>query len=133
MQSARDIIDYISWVRRGNGRWIVHQGLGRNAEAYMKHLETNDPERLGISCRNAYLMVQQSDPVEDPKPWFYTGLFSLVKPDEAQAYLAEHWLLTMSVGMLTGPAPILLDSVSDNTLDKIRRIREAVDRLPSGY
>jgi hypothetical protein len=132
MRSVADMIDYIGWVKRGNSRWIVHRGLGKNAEAYMQHLERHDRKRLALSCRNAYLLVQQSDPMEDPKPWFYTGLFSLVKPEEAREHLADHWLLTMSVGVITGQAATLplLDSVSDNTLDKIRRIREAVDRLP---
>ena len=133
MLKRTDMIDYISWVRRGNSRWIVHHGLGKNADAYLNHLAEKDEQRLARSCRNAYLMVQQSDPMEDPKPWFYTGLFSLVKPDEAKVYLADHWLLSMSVGVLTNPEPDtgLLDSVGDNTIEKIRRIREAVDRLPA--
>lgn len=132
MKNTMNMIDYVSWVKRGNSRWIVHRGLGKNAEAYMNHLEQCDPQRLERSCRNAYLLVQESDPMEDPKPWFYTGLFSLVKTEEAQEYLADHWLLTMSVGVMNcnTPTQAMFDAVSDNTLEKIRRIREAVDQLP---
>ncbi|MGV3753900.1 MAG: hypothetical protein ACO1QS_00795 [Verrucomicrobiota bacterium] len=98
----------------------------------MDHLQENDPQRLVVSCRNAYLLVQQADPMEDPKPWFYTGLFSLLKPEEAKVYLLNHWLITMCVGLADPPekSPIRLDAVSELTVEKIRRIREAVDRLP---
>jgi hypothetical protein len=132
MTTTIDRIDHVAWVRRGNSRWIVHHGLGKNAQAYMDHLQENDPQRLAISCRNAYLMVQQADPMEDPKPWFYTGLFTQVKPEEARTYLANHWLIAMCVGLADTPEKSLvkLDAVSELTVEKIRRIREAVDRLP---
>lgn len=125
-------IDHVAWVRRGNSRWIVHHGLGKNAQAYMEHLEKEDAERLARSCSNAYLMVQRCDPMEDPKPWFYAGLFSLVKPEEAKMYLANHWLVAMCVGLAETPEKSLiqLDAVSELTVEKIRRIREAVDQLP---
>jgi len=134
MHYVSDRIDHVAWVRRGNSRWIVHHGLGKNAQAYMEHLENEDPERLALSCRNAYLMVQRSEPMEDPKPWFYAGLFSLVKPEEAKLYLTSHWLIAMCVGLAETPEKSLirLDAVSELTVEKIRRIREAVDLLPVG-
>lgn len=134
MHYVSDTIDHVAWVRRGNGRWIVHHGLGKNAQAYMEHLEKEDAERLAQSCRNAYLMVQQSAPMEDPKPWFYAGLFSLVKPEEARVYLANHWLVAMCVGIADTPEKSLikLDAVCEPTVEKIRRIREAMDLLPVG-
>ncbi|HEY1172910.1 MAG TPA: hypothetical protein VGH19_16195 [Verrucomicrobiae bacterium] len=132
MLNTLNPIDHVAWVRRGNSRWIVHHGLGKNAQAYMEHLEREDPERLARSCRNAYLMVHRCDPMEDPKPWFYAGLFSLVKPEEAKIYLANHWLVTMCVGLVETPEKSLiqLDAVCELTVEKIRRIREAVDLLP---
>lgn len=132
MNNSLEMVDYVAWVRRGNSRWIVHHGLGKNAQAYMEHLAKEDPRRLEQSCRNAYLLVQEADPMEDPKPWFYTGLFSLLKPEEAKVYLMNHWLIAMCVGLADTPEKSLvkLDAVSELTVEKIRRIREAVDRLP---
>lgn len=126
-------VDYVAWARRANGRWIVHQGLGRNAEAYLEHLERTDPERWVCSCRNAYRLVHERQPMEDPKPWFYAGLFSLANESEAREFLAGHWLVATAITPTRAtpsatPAP---ETISTATQEKIRRIREAIARLPA--
>lgn len=119
-------LDYLEWAKRANARWIVHHDLSRNAESYIAHLAKEDPSRLVPSCRNAYLMVWLRDPMEDPKPWFYSGLFSLSTPTEAQQFLANHWLTRCIVhGDETKS-----NSVDEATRQKIRRIREAMAKLP---
>lgn len=124
------LVDYVAWTRRANARWIVHHDVGRNAESYLGHLAQADQRRLVPSCRNAYLMVWLRDAREDPKPWFYSGLFSLTTADEAEKFLANHWL-TRIVTARPGEIPaIARESVGEITLEKIRRIQEAMARLP---
>jgi hypothetical protein len=124
-------IDHVAWVRRANSRWVVHHGLEANTESYLDHLAEEDPERLRESCSAAYLLVQERPTDEDPKPWFYSGLFSLATAAEIRTYLSHHWLVRMSV---TSSADGLAQNaaghaVSDQTLRKIHRIREAVARI----
>lgn len=123
------LVDYVAWTRRANARWIVHHDLGRNAESYLGHLAQADQRRLIPSCRNAYQMVWLRDAMEDPKPWFYSGLFSLTTADEAGKFLANHWLTRI----VTGPPEEILatphESVGEITLEKIRRIQEAMAKL----
>lgn len=126
-------VDYVAWVRRANGRWIVHQGLGRNAEAYLEQLARTDPDRLLHSCRNAYLLVRESQPMEDPKPWFYAGLFSLATESEKQEFLAGHWFVATAItpAGATAPSTPATETVSPATLEKLDRIRAALTRLPA--
>jgi hypothetical protein len=131
-QDAGAAVDHVAWARRVNGRWIVHHELNRKAEAYLEHLERTTPERLRQSCRNAWLLTRECPPLEDPKPWFYAGLFSLATEAEVRQFLAGHWLVALAVApaeaaSVTTPAP---ENVSDATLEKVRHIREAIARLP---
>jgi len=89
----------IAKVKRVNGRWIVHGHLRENAAAYIAHLETIDPLRLEKSCELAMELVQRKQPVRDPKPLFYAGLFSMATPDEISLYLGEH-AMTRAICML---------------------------------
>src|SRR5688572_16544584 len=123
-------IDHIAWARRVNERWIVHNKLNETAAAYMEHLVQADYDRLGRSCRLAYLLVHSLEPMEDPKPWFYGGLFSLATSSEANQFLAGHSLLASVVPALqTGNSLPALDSVDPTTRWKILRLRDAIDRL----
>src|SRR5687768_2219458 len=58
--------DACGWARKLNSSWIVQAGLDRDAEDYMRHLETSDPPRLERSCQNARLLVDQRPHSEDP-------------------------------------------------------------------
>jgi len=122
--------DHVAWAKRVNSRWIVHRDLNRNAGLYLDHLARTDQPRLVSSCRNAHLMTGWCDPMEDPKPWFYSGLFSQTTPEEARTFLAEHWLtriVTASPGELAATSP---ENVAETTLEKIQRIQMALAKLP---
>lgn len=123
--------DYVAWVRRANRRWIVHGGLGQTAEAYLDHLARTDPPRLEHSCRNAYHLVREAGPLADPKPWFYSGLFSLAHPAETREYLADHWLIASVLGDPSQPPPTPQAGrpVSPATTELIQQIRRALLRL----
>lgn len=126
-------VDFVAWAERANARWIVHHGLGRNTEAYLKHLERTDPERRRRCCRNAYLLVRECAPLEDPKPWFYAGLFSLATAAEAREFLAGHCLVAAAIaaaGTTTAIAPAP-EALGAATREKIGRIREALAQLPA--
>lgn len=82
----------IDAVRRINRRWIVHGGLRESAAAYLDALAVNDAGRLRRSCALAMALVHQAPADEDPKPWFYGGLFALATPSEAEQFLADHVL-----------------------------------------
>ena len=122
--------DHVAWAKRVNSRWIVHGDLNRNAELYLDHLARTNPSRLVLSCRNAHLMTDWCDPGEDPKPWFYSGLFSQATPEEARTFLADHWLtriVTASPEKLAATSP---ENVAETTLEKIQRIQRALKGLP---
>ena len=123
-------LDYVAWAKRANARWIVHRDLGRNAESYLSHLAQTDQRRLIPSCRNAYQMVWLRDAMEDPKPWFYSGLFSLTTADEVEKFLANHWLTRIVTVSPKEISTISHGSVGEITLEKIRRIQEAMAKLP---
>lgn len=119
--------DYVAWAKRVNGRWIVHQGLDERAQDYMDHLEETDPKRLERSCRLAHQLVRQAGP-EDPKPWFYAGLFSLATVEEATKFFASHWFTLSAIPHLAErlcpPAPTA--SIGQAAHDKLGRIRQAL-------
>lgn len=122
--------DHVAWAQRVNSRWIVHRDLNRNAGLYLDHLARTDPLRLVASCRNAHLMTGWCDPSEDPKPWFYSGLFSLTTPAEAATFLADHWLTRMVTASSEEPAETASESVAETTMEKIQRIQMALTKLP---
>jgi hypothetical protein len=122
--------DYVTWVQRVNSRWIVHRDLNRNAESYLDHLAQTDSSRLVSSCRNAHFMTGWCDPGEDPKPWFYSGLFSLATPEEAARFLGDHWLTRMITASPGEFAAGTHENVSEATLGKITRIQGALAKLP---
>lgn len=122
--------DHVAWAQRVNSRWIVHGDLNRNAGLYLDHLAGTDPLRLVASCHDAHLMTGWCDPTEDPKPWFYSGLFRLATPQEAGTFLADHWLTRMVTASSGETAVISPENVAEITLEKIQRIQRALVKLP---
>ena len=129
-EKTEKTIDYVAWVRHANARWIVHHNLSLNADAYLNHLAQVDAGRLLASCHNAYLMIWQRDQREDPKPWFYSGLFSLATPDESRKFLAGHWLTKQVTASSNDALPLLSESREEMTQEKIRHLQEALSKLP---
>lgn len=121
---------YVSWASRVNQRWIVHHGLDERAKAYMDHLAQVDPSRLEQSCHLAYQLARQAAR-EDPKPWFYAGLFSLATMEEARDFLANHWFTLSAIpSFSTLPSPAdTAGPLGPAARDKLERIRQALSAL----
>ena len=122
--------DQVAWVRRLNCRWIVHHGLGQSAEAYLDHLAKTDPQRLERSCRIAQQLARLAKQ-EDPKPWFYAGLFSLANVDEARQFLADRWFTISAIPALAAElgSTIPPGAMGGVAREKIQRIREALSAV----
>jgi hypothetical protein len=105
--------------------------LKDSAKAYLDHLESADLERLTHSCLRARKMVRQCESGQDPKPWFYAGLFSLATGVEAERFLGGHWFTAACIPGLpetwkTGMAP---DEVGPETEAKLECIRAGLAKL----
>ena len=126
-----DATEDIDWARRVNARWIVREGLRASASGYLDLLASIDPERLSRSCRRARGLTGRFGSTEDPKPWFYAGLFSLATKDEVKHFLTQHHftLATLPGHEDAVPGFLCSDSVATPTWEKIVRIREGVAAL----
>ncbi len=116
------------WARRVNRAWIVHGGLADHAEQWLNHLaELNDGREESV-CLAAMKMCDRRNPMDDPKPWFYAGLFSLAAPDEAKQYLSTHRVTKATVPSMMDDEEVRLweDRASEETHELLRRLREAV-------
>lgn len=122
--------DDIDWVRHVNGRWIVRESLRKDAAAFLDYLSATDPDRLRESCRRARVLTS-THPGEDPKPWFYSGLFSLSSEEEAARYLKGHDFTIACIPRLAEISfcALRVDEVRPDTADKIQRIREALEAM----
>ena len=115
-----------AWAHKLNCSWIVHGGLDRHADEYLRHLAATDTERLARSCRRARLMLQAREPAEDPKAWFYSGVFSLATPEEVERFIGQHWMTRAAVSSTPVADPL---GISKAAIEKLRRIRVALSRL----
>lgn len=122
--------DYIAWVQRINNRWIVHEGLNHQANAYMDYLAAIDPLRLEASCRIAHIMTHQKIGHDDPKPRFYGGLFSLATPEEAQRFLAAHWFISHIIPAGSQDPTDALN-IAPTTLRQIAKLKAEVEKVVS--
>lgn len=104
MRGGEDEKGCVEAVHRINERWIVHGGLRSNARDYLAHLEAVDLERMHRSCGMAMRVVRERRELEDPKPLFYAGLFSLATEEEAERFLAGHVLTGTVWRLLRGDA-----------------------------
>ena len=115
-----------AWAQRVNATWIVQGGLDAAAENYLRYLEAADCRRLDQSCRNARKLLENREHSEDPKAWFYAGLFSLATDEEIERFLPNHWMTRAAVMAMEVQAP---DGISNAALQKLARIRDALGRL----
>jgi hypothetical protein len=124
-------LETVAWVRKVNSRWIVHHGLKERAESYLAHLEATDPTRLTTACERAARLVRACEPIEDPKPWFYAGLFSVSTVEEAGQYLAGHWFTAECIPSLAGHTKRCAppEGIGPETQAKIARVRKVVAEL----
>jgi hypothetical protein len=121
----------IDWVKRVNRAWIVRGHLNVQAESWLDHLAALDDGRLQQSCENARALCDLRDPLDDPKPWFYAGLFSLATPAEAHKFLATHRVTKALVPSMADDEEVRLwlDRVGPETLQLLERLRQALGCL----
>ena len=131
---SADSNESVAWARKVNSRWIVHHGLGQSAEDYLKHLEATDPDRLVKSCERARQMARGNEVGDDPKPWFYAGLFSLATGAEARRFIEHHWFTMHCIPALVEvlPEKMKLDQLGEQTQSKLVKVRDAVEKLDRG-
>lgn len=118
----------VAWAKRVNRAWIVHNNLDARADAWLDHLEDAADGRLEAASGAARWMCDRRDRSDDPKPWFYAGLFSLATADEA-----KHFLKPYRVTMATVPTmeadedvKVWLRGVSLGTRELIAQLRDSI-------
>jgi hypothetical protein len=123
-------VDYTAWARRVNDAWLVRGDLDSDAAVYMDYLSGADPERLVRSCERAWKLLSSRGRFDDPKPWFYGGLFSLATEEEAERFLSGHPFISAVVPCFDEDCqPSELADAGPNTREKINSIRERSKRI----
>lgn len=115
----------VDWVKRINRSWIVHNNLNDRAEAYVQHLADVGDGRLDASCEIAKTMCSLRDPLDDPKPWFYAGLFNLATAEEAHHFLDTHRVTKATVPTMAEEESVQLwvNRISPETRELLDRLR----------
>ncbi len=123
-----DDLDTLEWARAVNTRWIVHDKLKNTAQEWMDCLGILDDGRLLPSCMIARKMCGKRDPLDDPKPWFYAGLFHLATTAEAEHFLKNHRVTRATVPALADDEAVKLwlDRISPETKLLLGRLKEAL-------
>ncbi|HRQ88278.1 MAG TPA: hypothetical protein PLA50_05735 [Bacteroidia bacterium] len=126
--------DDIRWARHVNGRWLVRESLRSDADAFLDHLAAVDPARFGRSCSRARRMMDHRQSDEDPKPWFYAGLFSLATREEAARYLKSHHFTVACIPAFDGfgIGVLRVEELRTDSVDKLFRVRQALAELGKG-
>ncbi len=121
----------VEWVKRVNRTWIVRNGLAERADEWLVHLERLADGRMETCCEMAQAMSHRRDHSEDPKPWFYAGLFSRATAGEARRFLANHRLTPASVPALWEDEVVKewITGVRPETRELLERLREELTEL----
>lgn len=118
----------IEWAERVNRSWFVHGELKEHAKSWIEYLRKLEDGRLLKCCKAAKTMSRIRTPLEDPKPWFYAGLFSQATADEARWFLSQHRVTRATVPAMADDAEVALwlDRAGPETRDVMARIRQAL-------
>ena len=118
----------VEWVKRVNRSWIVHNNLNDQAEAWVTYLADLNDERLEPSCELARTMCDLRDPLDDPKPWFYAGLFHFATAAEAKRFLDTHRVTKATVLTMVDDESVGLwiARISPETCELLDRLRKAL-------
>lgn len=116
------------WARRVNRAWIVHGGLADHAEQWLNHLANLNDGREESACAAAMKMCDLRNPMDDPKPWFYAGLFCLADNGEAKQFLLTHRVTKAVVPSMRGDEEVRLweERAGEETHALLERLREGV-------
>lgn len=123
----------VEWVKLVNNSWIVRGGLDLRAREWLDHLASSGDNRLLDSCHAARAMCGLREPLEDPKPWFYAGLFSLASRAEAARFLRPYRVTMAALPAMTDDENVALwlDQVGDGTRDLVQRLRASLRQTGS--
>ena len=118
----------VDWVRRINRSWIVHNNLNDQADAWITYLADLGDGRLNSSCEIARSMCDLRDSLDDPKPWFYAGLFHLATEAEAKRFLETHRVTKATVPTMVDDESVRLwiARISVETRELLERLRNAL-------
>jgi hypothetical protein len=121
----------VNWVKRVNRTWLVKGRINETADAWLDYLAPLRDKRFKRSCENARAMCGLRQPLDDPKPWFYAGLFSLATAEEAKQFLATHRITRACGPAMENDEEVVLwaDRVGPETTELLARIRGAIARL----
>lgn len=127
----REIRSPIEWAERVNRSWLVRSNLNDHTEAWLDYLAANDAERLLKSCETARAMCEQRQQDDDPKPWFYSGIFQLATPAEARRFLDTHRVTKATVPAMADDPEVRLwlDRVGPETRELLARLHQGLARL----
>ena len=123
-------MDPVEWAKRINRTWIVRHHLNHQAEAWLDYLVDFPDGRLVRSCEIARAMCELRDPLHDPKPWFYAGLFHLATASEARRFLDTHRITKATVPAMVDDESVQLwiDRISPETRELLGRLRQSLVR-----
>jgi len=129
MDSFREM-PTVEWVRRVNRTWLVHGGLDQAAEQWLDHLQATDPSRLEAACAAARAMCGIRQPLADPKPWFYAGLFHLATAGEAARFISAHRITLATVPAMWRDPDVIswLGRMGQETRDLVHALRDGIQR-----
>lgn len=118
----------VDWVKRVNRSWIVHNNLNDQADAWVNYLAELGDCRQERSCEIARTMCDLRDPLDDPKPWFYAGLFHLATAAEAARFLDTHRVTKATVPTMVDDESVHLwiARISPETRELLERLRLAL-------
>jgi hypothetical protein len=121
----------MDWVKRVNRSWLVKGHLNDHAENWLQYLTVADDGRLLPSCLAARAMCAHRRPFDDPKPWFYAGLFSLATAAEAKQFLATHRITKATVPAMADDEDVVLwlDRVGPETHELLDRLRNGLAQI----
>ena len=127
----REIRSPVDWARRVNRSWLVRSNLNDHTEAWLDYLTELDDGRLLRSCQIARELCNLRQVHDDPKPWFYSGIFQLATAAEAKYFLETHRVTKSLVpAMANDPDVVLwLDRVGPETRELLLRLQRDLARV----
>lgn len=127
----REIRSPVDWAQRVNRAWLVRSNLNDHTEAWLDYLAGLDDGRLLKSCEIARAMCDHRKDDDDPKPWFYSGIFQLATAAEARRFLDTHRVTKATVPTMDDDPEVhlWLDRVGPETRELLVRLRQGLAKL----
>jgi hypothetical protein len=126
-----DIVSPVEWARRVNQSWLVRCELNDHTEAWLDHLAALDDGRLLKSCEIARKLCAERNEDDDPKLWFYAGIYQLATAAEAERFLESHHITKATVPAIMHKEENLawINQLGKETLELFSRLRLALAKV----